>query len=342
MPTAPVDSKGTELSFTDTGPVHGSDTYTTLVVLHGCGFPAEKDDLRLVVVNRRAYGGSTKYGEAELEELRTGQASFLHRIASELANFLVWLIDTNHIPPTSEDGSQGGICLMGWSLGNTSVMTLLAYPDVIPPEISAKLEQYLRKIVLYDPPHCVFGLDKPKRSYDPFEDPELANDPARAFRHFCLWATAYYSHRDLSAARYMSGLDYSKLGTNSAMMDASEEEWATITDGQAAANADVGMIYWMQPAIRIQTRNVLFRERIFEKFLPKVEITLLYGTASFWTSVFAVLELERQYGEHRAKGRNARPMTFFALQDSSHFAHWDEPERFWAAVVEAINTSSVI
>ncbi|KZT20476.1 hypothetical protein NEOLEDRAFT_1039328, partial [Neolentinus lepideus HHB14362 ss-1] len=195
-----------ELSFTDTGPVTGSDTYTTVVILHGCGFPAvcfqrllpyaKQDDVRLVAVNRRPYGGSTKYNEAELEELRTGQISFLHRTASELANFLLWFVDTNHIPPVSTSGRQGGICVLGWSLGNSSVMTLLAYPEIIRPEMSAKLERYLRKILLYDPPHCVFGYDKPKGSYDPFEDPAFANDPAATFKHLCLWATAYYDHVD--------------------------------------------------------------------------------------------------------------------------------------------------
>jgi hypothetical protein len=35
MPQAPVDNKGTELFYTDSGPVLGSTDYTTLVIYHG-------------------------------------------------------------------------------------------------------------------------------------------------------------------------------------------------------------------------------------------------------------------------------------------------------------------
>jgi len=38
MSTAPVDNNGTQLFFTDSGPVEFSDDYTTLVIYHGSGF----------------------------------------------------------------------------------------------------------------------------------------------------------------------------------------------------------------------------------------------------------------------------------------------------------------
>jgi hypothetical protein len=38
MPRAPVDNKGTELFYTDSGPVPGSTDYTTLVIYHGSAF----------------------------------------------------------------------------------------------------------------------------------------------------------------------------------------------------------------------------------------------------------------------------------------------------------------
>jgi len=38
MSTAPVDNNGTELFFTDSGPVESSENYTTLVIYHGSGF----------------------------------------------------------------------------------------------------------------------------------------------------------------------------------------------------------------------------------------------------------------------------------------------------------------
>src|ERR1700734_4186284 len=99
MPTAPVDTN-VELFFTmtDSGPVAGSTNYTTLVIYHGTAFNGSKrflsysaressltrsldsllklvpfaapDNIRLVIVNRRRYAGSTKYTDTEMQELR--------------------------------------------------------------------------------------------------------------------------------------------------------------------------------------------------------------------------------------------------------------------------------
>lgn len=58
MPKAPVDSKGAELFFTDSG-APSSSNYTTLVVFHGSGFNGSKElrgdchmRLRLIICGR--------------------------------------------------------------------------------------------------------------------------------------------------------------------------------------------------------------------------------------------------------------------------------------------------
>lgn len=38
MPQAPVGKDGTELFYTDSGPIPGSNNYTTLVIFHGSAF----------------------------------------------------------------------------------------------------------------------------------------------------------------------------------------------------------------------------------------------------------------------------------------------------------------
>jgi hypothetical protein len=42
MPTAPVDDKGTEIFFTDSGVPAESKDYTTLVIIHGGAFNGSK------------------------------------------------------------------------------------------------------------------------------------------------------------------------------------------------------------------------------------------------------------------------------------------------------------
>ena len=178
MPQAPVDNKGTELFYTDSGPVEGSTDYTTLVIYHGCAFTGSafdgcfscyltqilmhhpdtfhkllpfgaKDNIRLVIVNRRDYEGSTKYTDDNLKDLNEGRVSFMERLGAEVAYLLIWLAETQNIPKISADGKTGGFCVMGWSIGNATSMALLGNPAFIGKEAYAKLESYFRRLILY-------------------------------------------------------------------------------------------------------------------------------------------------------------------------------------------------
>lgn len=346
MPTASVDSSGTELFFTDTGPVRGAHNYTTLVIVHGIAFTGEtfhrllpygkRDKVRVVVVNRRQYDGSSKYSDAELQAINSGHASVLRKLALEVANFLVWFVRTQNIPLPTENKRAGGICLMGWSLGTVSCLSLLSHPGIVPKIVHSKLQNYLRKIILYDPPHCAFGYEKPDQAYDPFQDPGFADNMGAAFDHFCYWATASFDHRGL-ATRSTSDLDFSKMGQNPAWGDVPVEDRPRFVDASAAATADVGMLYPMQPAIKIRSHKALFDDKVIRAVLPNVELVYLYCTDSFWPSVLTFVEIETQYKEHVSSGRKARPMQFVEMKGANHFVHWANPRLFWTTVVDAMS-----
>jgi hypothetical protein len=108
-----------------------------------------KDNIRLVILNRRDYPGSTKYTDDNLNDLNEGKAVFMERLGAEVAHLLVWFADTHKIPKISADGKSGGFCLMGWSMGNATPMALFAYPDFVGIETYAKLEPYVRQLILY-------------------------------------------------------------------------------------------------------------------------------------------------------------------------------------------------
>jgi pimeloyl-ACP methyl ester carboxylesterase len=178
MPTALVDPN-IELYFTDSGPVAGSTDYTTLVIFHGTAFNGSKlpclslsestqnthgptldifskivpfaapDNIRLVLVNRRHYSGSTKFTDAEFQELKAGQKSFMERMGRQVANFLLWFAETYTIPQISSDRKTGGFALMGWSFGNVFTISVLGHPEAMPKDSYQKLEPYFRQLIMY-------------------------------------------------------------------------------------------------------------------------------------------------------------------------------------------------
>ncbi|KAG6871570.1 hypothetical protein C0995_002970, partial [Termitomyces sp. Mi166 len=73
---------GINIYFTDSGAPPSSTDYTTLIILHGSAFNGEGFEkmhtfahgynLRTVIWNRREYPGSTKYTDAEIDDLHNG------------------------------------------------------------------------------------------------------------------------------------------------------------------------------------------------------------------------------------------------------------------------------
>jgi len=105
--------------------------------------------IRLVILNRRDYAGSTKYTDENLKDLVAGDKSFMERLALEVKHFLLWFVDTHNIPKISADRKSGGFAVMGWSMGNATAFSLIGYPDVVGNESYQRLEPYLRQLILY-------------------------------------------------------------------------------------------------------------------------------------------------------------------------------------------------
>lgn len=55
MPQAPVDNKGTELFYTDSGPVPGSNDYTTLVIYHGSAYTGREFMTASIEISRNVH-----------------------------------------------------------------------------------------------------------------------------------------------------------------------------------------------------------------------------------------------------------------------------------------------
>jgi hypothetical protein len=109
----------------------------------------QKDNIRLIIVNRRDYDGSTKYSDDDLKDFNEGKMSCLGRLGSEVAHLLLWFAETHEIPKINNSRSSGGFSIMGWSIGAATLLSLLGCPEVVGTETYTKLEPYCRQLILY-------------------------------------------------------------------------------------------------------------------------------------------------------------------------------------------------
>ena len=118
---------------------------------------AAANRVRLILVNRRDYPGSTPLSDAELAELGSSdletRAKALAQQGLDIGLFLAWLIREENVPPVvvDRDGKQqGGIALVAWSLAHTPLAGFLAHADSLPTEALRVLDPCLRA-------YCIFG-----------------------------------------------------------------------------------------------------------------------------------------------------------------------------------------
>lgn len=116
---------------------------------------AARHNLRLVLLNMHGYPESTTYSDAELDRLEgtpMEQELALKIRGVELAVFLRWFIEMEHIPPVTEvEGSRkiGGVSVLAWSGGNSVSLAMFAHAHALPQDTQKLLGAYLRTLILY-------------------------------------------------------------------------------------------------------------------------------------------------------------------------------------------------
>lgn len=126
-----------------------SDIFSKLVPF------ASQYRLRLIRVNQRDYPPSSLFTTSEIEEFtstdKATQARSVLKRGVEIANLLVYLIDTLKPPPISfkDDEKLGGISVLGWSMGAHLPIALLGTASTLPDQVQQRLQSYLRSTILF-------------------------------------------------------------------------------------------------------------------------------------------------------------------------------------------------
>lgn len=113
---------------------------------------ASSYSFRFVAVTRRDYPGSTPYSTAELAVLTNGtaveKAKFMTARGVEIATFIDNFIRLYNLPGVSDDGRNGGIAVLGWSLGNAFSIATIASVPTLPADIKQRLAMYTRALIM--------------------------------------------------------------------------------------------------------------------------------------------------------------------------------------------------
>ncbi|KAJ8092416.1 hypothetical protein PM082_023871 [Marasmius tenuissimus] len=361
-----------KLFVTDTGAPPNSKDYTTLVIIHGFGFPGacfeplqaqsqtEPSNLRVVALNRRDFAGSTPFSDAELEALR-GDESLAQEshgnLGLHMLLFLRKFVEEEGVPPILANDEQrtqrsGGIVVMGWSMGSTFAIAPFANPRVVNADTYKVLEKYVKGLVLYDPAHSALGFPIPsnvdaKKLYTPWTDPAPKN-PRQVFDKFVPFVCSRYQYE--YAARGVDGDGFipiptveslEKTGslerTDDCIADSwSKEELGRLTDKEATfPERDDMSLLAHQTVLENATQKVLFDEQVAKILFPNLSITYLYAPHSLWMCVLAYMETRRRYDE-LATVLAIRPVKFIELKGADHFVHNTDPRGFLQTIGEAL------
>lgn len=125
---------------------------------------AKEHNVRLILLNRRGYPGSTPYTDEELagfpaalgkgateedvEHAKEKLGLWMKARTQELLRFLEYLVRIDGIRPVQRKTNVGGIVVVGWSFAALMVLALVSYG----PTFSASnvdLGRYLRRVVMH-------------------------------------------------------------------------------------------------------------------------------------------------------------------------------------------------
>ena len=124
-----------------------SENFARLITL------SEKHNTRVIALNRRDYIGTTLFSDRELAQISENSTqeqheTFLRERGEEIAKFLVWIIKELKIPLASDSG-DGGLSLLGWSLGNIFTLAFMGHLHLYPTSCIETLEPYFRTFFIY-------------------------------------------------------------------------------------------------------------------------------------------------------------------------------------------------
>ncbi|EIM89469.1 alpha/beta-hydrolase [Stereum hirsutum FP-91666 SS1] len=362
----------------DTGiPSDTGHSYVTLLLIHGFAWHggnfarllphASSYGIRIILLNRRDYPGSSPLTDDQHSRLhqslsddddsRANIQQHMNEQAKELYDFLEAFAREEKLAPRS-------MIVGGWSFGSAWITAILAYASSLPLREDAdppSLGEYVRYILLYDPPYHALGYPPPPNPYRPLSDPSLT--PEEGIKIFPAWVSGYYHHPALesdSSPGSGSGSDSAYIPNSPSALECrtpldhpkptiltmSENEIAAglfTPPGAPGGSDDVvvraGEKHGLYALLRERAVYLDGEEHTSNGASPQsggwrdVGIRYLWCDQSAWQVPWGMWAMQGEIREAEAAGRRMREVEVVRLSGANHFAHWDQPERTLKAML---------
>ncbi|KAF9523744.1 hypothetical protein CPB83DRAFT_886742 [Crepidotus variabilis] len=329
---------GLELAYTDSGAVSGSSNYTTLILVHGCGFNARTFEtlhdhaatfnLRTIAFQRRDYPGSTPFTDDEITEIQQGSEEYLSKTQNMMIDFIRYVVEKLSIPAIWKLSGQeagkldGGIALLGWSLGSYFPLALFSNPERVTPESRKILGKYLRSLIIYDSPYVALGFPLP--SIKPSAGEEESVSPS----DFPAAVSSYFDQPD-NWAGDLDQLDQRSKTEKNIWSDWTEEQRNKYVTMSTLLRCEFPTFAGpIQAHFLKNTQKALYDETLAQEYLPDLSIGVLSVGRTLWYCRWMMWHLVQTNREKLDEGKKIRELKTAHLQQYSHLAHMEDPVLF--------------
>ncbi|KAG6836544.1 hypothetical protein H0H93_006924 [Arthromyces matolae] len=221
---------------------------------------------------------------------------------------------------------------MGWSLGNTTALTLFSQKDLLPQANYEILESYVKTLIIYDATLFAFGWapspeDKPPIVFEPlsnFSADEMPSEEAK--RSFHAWVSSYYDHP--ANPELLSELHFAERTAHATSDNWNAQDLAAFVDYGAVMRSEIPMqVSSLGPEVKVLGLGPGQTPASRTMAFPKCHIVFLRPTRTTWRCYWFGIRAQRIYEKQKKLGKDMRPAIFLPIEGGNHFAHWDMPEK---------------
>ncbi|KAL5529821.1 hypothetical protein ACEPAG_5808 [Sanghuangporus baumii] len=254
---------------------------------------------------------------------------FINTRGVEPAMLVDKLIQQLSLFPMSEDRTDGGVALLGWSGGTIWTLSCIANMDQVSLKSQSLMAAYVRAHIIKEPPCGCLGLPLPPELWSPLTDATIPDNQRILF--YLPWITAYFDHGDLQS-RDLDAISYSYYAP-------SVHHAPTIYNISAK---EIDELFFNKPldyehALILATlakANAVYRkacdDQVFLEMLPKMIMSVLVGDATCSFSLNALFSIQNDNEEENGR------IHFNIVPGLNHFIQWDEPKKTFDAYVNAL------
>jgi pimeloyl-ACP methyl ester carboxylesterase len=332
----------------DSGAPPHSNTYSTMLVLHGWAWNAHvfvkvldlapSRGVRVISVQRRGYGGTSPYTELELGPLRDpDQAAkhidtFMFARSTEYALLIQKLAADFALAP-------GSVSLVGWSMGDMFVLDLLMRVPILAPALRDAVKTFVHTAVMYEAGMEGLGIPTPHPRSDvhyAYVFAELAAAQGQDFGEAAgNWVTGWFEYPALNELknpndvmeRYILSNEKPPFRPSTLQKEGPDSLLARSCQLESGAN-DEFILKALQPVVTPNAVNqVLLADAAKHLNWPELRIEYVIGSNSMWSVHYGADQIRERF-EGAVPGRKIH-----IVEGLNHVGFWEYPDRFLDAII---------